>query len=137
MIVDPDSPLASFVPILPAQLPGLTAASLGGQAVLSTRVQACAEVCAGRVAADSGNAPNVGCAAQHLARINTCPELMRAQVGCRSCEVDASGMLASPFVGPRWACYVVPHRHLSCYRAPERDSAAALATVAGVVCVCS
>ena len=125
MIVDTDSPYAKRVPLPPARLPALPGPSSRGAPAISAKVQSCAAVCAGL---------GRTCSVQLLARINTCGELQRYQVGCRSCAMHTAGAVASPFVASRWACFTVPHRHLSCHRAPVLDTPNA--DVASVLCAC-
>ena len=132
MIVDTESDYASLVPLPPARLPTLPGVHSPVAPVVSLAVQPCAAVCAASAAV---------CTAQALSRINTCAELQRYQVGCRSCALDGSGTFGSPYIGARHACFVVPHRHLSCYRAPSLargPGATALATAASAaLCSCT
>lgn len=129
-IVAADSQYTVFVPALPVQVPGPRRAGAPGSPVIMSTVATCHEVCQHR----SNSYPGAECSAQLLARVNTCDELQRYGVGCRSCTVDASGTAGSAYIGSNWACHVVPHRHLSCHR---RLPPGAASKWVGVICACT
>jgi hypothetical protein len=131
MVVDTASAYASRMPIPPVRLPPLPGpgtANVIAPQVAST-LSSCARACAAQAGAGGGGG---ACSAQHLARINACPELLRWRIGCRTCELDKAGHVATPYMRGRGACFVVPHRHLSCYRAPDVKG-----PLAGAVAICT